>query len=238
MFKLHGSNVHTATTGDDGDISNLCWYGYYEWCYFRENKNKFPFNKEELGRVLGPAKGEGNEMAQWILNANGNIVPQRSHRPLKTEKVYSEQERMKQKLFDALIERRWGTSINPSITKDTEDSDNGDNEFKEYEDDDEKAMIVPKIEDTVDANGRLLNQMPAYDQILHSEVSLQTGEEMSVGKVIQRALGPNGTVAGTYDENPFLNTIIYEVEFPNGDVKEYAANIIAKNMLTQVNPDG
>jgi hypothetical protein len=64
------------------------------------------------------------------------------------------------------------------------------------------------------------------------------GEEMSVGKVIQGALGPDGTVAGNYDENPILNTMIYDVEFPNGDIKEYAANIIAENMLTQVDSDG
>jgi hypothetical protein len=177
-------------------------------------------------------------MAQWILKANGNVVPRRSHRPLKTEEVHSEQERMKQKVFDALIKRRWGTPINPSITKDTEDPDNGDNAFEAYEDDDEQARIISNIEDAVDANGQLLNQMPAYDRILNSEVSLQTGEEMSVGKVTQRALGPDGTVAGTYDENPFLNTMIYEVEFPNGDVKEYAANIITENMLTQVDSDG
>jgi hypothetical protein len=85
MFNLHGSNAHAATTGDEGDISNLCRYSFYEWCYFRENKNKSPFNKEVLGRVLGPAKGEGNDMAQWILKANGNVVPRRTHRPLKTE---------------------------------------------------------------------------------------------------------------------------------------------------------
>jgi hypothetical protein len=30
----------------------------------------------------------------------------------------------------------------------------------------------------------------------------------------------------------------YDVEFPNGDIKEYAANIIAENMLTQVDSDG
>jgi hypothetical protein len=238
MFKLHGSNAHTATTEDDGDISNLCRYGYYEWCYFRENKNKSPLNKQVLGRVLGPAKGEGNEMAQWILKANGNVVLRRRHRPLKTEEAHSEQERMKHKVFDALIKRRWGTSINPSITKDIEDPDNGDNEFEEYGDDDEQARIIPDIEDAVDANGRLLNQMPAYDRILNSEVSLQTGEEMSIGKVTHHALGPDGTVAGTYDENPFLNTMIYEVESPNGDAKEYAANIIAENMLTQVDSDG
>ena len=238
MFKLHGGNAHTATTGDDGDISNICKYGWYEWCYFRENKNKFPFNKEVLGLVLGPSKGEGNEMAQWILKANGNVVPRRTHRPLKTEEVHSEQERLKRNVFDALIVRRWGTSINPPNNEGTEDSDTGGDEFEEYEDEDEEARVIPDIEDTVDAKGRLLNQMPAYDRILNSEVSLQVGEDMSVGKVTQRALGPDGTVAGTYDENPSMNTMIYEVEFPNGDVKEYAANIIAENMLTQVDTDG
>ena len=64
------------------------------------------------------------------------------------------------------------------------------------------------------------------------------GEEMSIGKVIQRALGPEITVAGTSDENPFLNTIIYVVEFPNRDVKEYAENIISESTLTQVDSDG
>ena len=58
------------------------------------------------------------------------------------------------------------------------------------------------------------------------------------GKVIQRTIGPDGQVTGTYDNNPFLNSIIYDVEFSDGQVKEYAANIIAENMLTQVDSDG
>jgi hypothetical protein len=32
--------------------------------------------------------------------------------------------------------------------------------------------------------------------------------------------------------------MIYEVEFPDGQIKEYTANMIAKNMLTQVDSDG
>ena len=42
----------------------------------------------------------------------------------------------------------------------------------------------------------------------------------------------------TCHDNPFLNTITYDIEFSNGQVKEYGANIIAKNMLTQVDLDG
>eukprot|EP00957_Ditylum_brightwellii_P136491 10409346-Ditylum_brightwellii.AAC.1 len=35
-----------------------------------------------------------------------------------------------------------------------------------------------------------------------------------------------------------LNSTIYEVEFPDGEVKDYAANVIAENMLTQVDYKG
>ena len=44
-------------------------------------------------------------------------------------------------------------------------------------------------------------------------------------------------MTGTYHDNPFLNTITYE-EFSDGQVKEYGTNIIAENMLTQVDSDG
>ena len=142
LFQLHGSNAHTALTGDEGDISNLCNYKWYDWCYFRDHKNKFPFNREVLGRVLGPAKGEGNEMAQWILKANGNVVPRRSMRPLNTEEVHSEQEQAKRKVFSDLIKRRWGTSINPPRNAEPEPDDL---ESDEYEDDDEVARVVPNI---------------------------------------------------------------------------------------------
>ena len=82
-FRLHGSTPHTLTTGDEGNISNLCQYEWYEWCYFRDQTAAFPNNKEVLGRVLGPARGAGNEMAQWILKMNGRVVHRRSLRPPK-----------------------------------------------------------------------------------------------------------------------------------------------------------
>ena len=206
VFTLHGSNPHADLTGEEGDMSNLCQHKWCDWCYSREQKNKFPYNREVLGRVLGPAKGAGNEMAQWILKANGNVAPRRSSRPLKVDEIHSATELKKRAIFDGLIERRWGTSINPPKSKDSDNLDD-DNEFEECESEDERKRTVPDIEGTVDANGKLLNQQPAYDKILHSEVSLQLGESMTVGRVTKRALGPDGTVAGTYDENPCLNTM-------------------------------
>ena len=87
----------------------------------------FPNNKEVLGRVLGPARGTGNEMAQWILKANSRVVPRKSLRPLKVDEIHSPVEIKKREVFDELIQRRWGSQITPSNTQQK-------NVFKKYED--------------------------------------------------------------------------------------------------------
>jgi hypothetical protein len=153
-----------------------------------------------------------------INKGNGRVVPCHSLLPLKVDERHSVMELKKQAIFDGLIESRWGTSINPTIVSDAEILDD------EYEDDEEAAHIVPGIEDTVETNGQLLNQQPAYNRILHSEVSLQLREEMSVGKVTKCTIDPDGTKAGSYDEDPYLNSMVYEVEFPDRQIKEYAAS--------------
>ena len=130
-----------------------------------------------------------------------------------------------------MIERRWGHPI-----KDVKSSNHDD--FEEYTSPDEEAKLVIDIEDTVDASGRLLNQNPAYDRILNAEVQLQVDGQSAKGRVTKRSLGPDGEQRGRYDENPILNSIVYDVEFDDGTVREYAANVIAENMLTQVDADG
>eukprot|EP00957_Ditylum_brightwellii_P074574 5666733-Ditylum_brightwellii.AAC.1 len=35
-----------------------------------------------------------------------------------------------------------------------------------------------------------------------------------------------------------LNSIVYKVEFLDGEIKKYAANVIAKSMLTQLDFEG
>ena len=86
--------------------------------------------------------------------------------------------------------------------------------------------------------GRVLEQQLAFDKIINAEVMIQNGDEMAMGKVARRSHDADGRTTGTYHDNPFLNTITYDVEFPDGQVKEYGANITAENMLTQVDLDG
>ena len=93
LFQLEERNAHFSVTGENGDISNLCQFAWYGWCYYREHTAGFTPQHNVLVRVLGPYKGEGNEMSQWILKSNGRVVPRHTAVPLNTAQLNSVMER-------------------------------------------------------------------------------------------------------------------------------------------------
>ena len=105
LLQFQGKNPHKATFGEEGYISNLCRFDWYEWMYLWDGSAKYPFPKLSLGGCLGPMKNEGNEMCQAILKQNGTIVPRRSIRALNSEElaITNETEARKRLEFDATI---------------------------------------------------------------------------------------------------------------------------------------
>ena len=93
--------------------------------------------------------------------------------------------------------------------------------FEIYEDDNENGHHIPDIEDSVNSSRHLLNQLLAYSHLLNAEVQLQLDNEIAMGKVVCWALCPEGIVVRKYDDNSILNSMTYEVEFINGQVREY-----------------
>ena len=85
LFQLQGQTPHIATFDEEGDISKKSNFGWYEWVHFRETTAKLPFPAHVLGLCLGPSKNEGNEMTQWVLKQNGQIVPRIKMRRLTLE---------------------------------------------------------------------------------------------------------------------------------------------------------
>ena len=70
------------------------------------------------------------------------------------------------------------------------------------------------------------------------EVRLPQGEKELYGKVIGLCLDKNGKMIGDPNSNPFMNTVLYEVQFEDGTSKAYGANILADNMWRSVNDEG
>ena len=65
----------------------------------------FPFQKEELGRCIGPIRNGGNNMWQWVLQKNGQVALRRNLRRLRLEEltVTKETESNKHAPFNADI---------------------------------------------------------------------------------------------------------------------------------------
>jgi hypothetical protein len=145
----------------------------------------------------------------------------------------SETEKAKRSVFTDLIKARWGTSASPPLAETIKDYD-----FESYEDDDEMPFSMPEFDDPVDATGRALDSQPAYDKLINAELMLPQNGEYQPVTVIGRTVGPNGRPKGNYDEVPLMNTMTYNVRFPDSDVKEYSANVISENMLNQVDDEG
>ena len=190
-------------------------------------------NKELLGRVLGPFKNEGNEMAQAILTAQGTIVPRRTVRPLSKSELISDVEKQKREVFDRCIQSKLGhnASEKPPST--------ANKDYVPYSDGNLDPPNLEDIEeDPVDNDGLSMFEKPVTDHLIHAEVVMPKGENNLLAKVIGRSKAEDGNTIGTYDENLMLNTLVHDVQFPDGTVKEYSANVIAENLYSQVDSNG
>ena len=74
--------------------------------------------------------------------------------------------------------------------------------------------------------------------MINAEVLLTHEETQQTAKFIIRTIYSNGNIIETFDEKPVLNSLVYDVEFPDGAVKKYASNAIAENVLSQVDSSG
>ena len=235
LFQLNGNTPTAATFGTQGDISNICQFGWYDWCYFREEgKVQFPMQKRQLGRVLGPMKNEGNAMTQAVLTIKGSVVPRRTCQPLTIAEINSPVEIEKRKKFDEAIFKIHGDSMSlPSPTSKPEDS-----HLADFYSNDDVDTTTKHDDDPVDVTGQAVFEKPFNDLLINAEVLLPQGEDLKPAKVKGRSKDIHGDIIGTFDDNPLLNSILYDVEFPDGAVKQYAANTIAENMYSQVDHQG
>ena len=73
---------------------------------------------------------------------------------------------------------------------------------------------------------------------MNAEVLLPQGGEKRLAKVIKRSVDLDGKVIGNYNELLVLNTILYDVKFPDGSINPYSANLITENILMQADSYG
>jgi len=77
------------------------------------------------------------------------------------------------------------------------------------------------------------------DTYLNMEVALPRDDTgPTFAKVTKRLRDANGIPIGVANDNPILDTRVYEVEYMDGRKASLAANAIATNMFAQIDDDG
>jgi hypothetical protein len=78
----------------------------------------------------------------------------------------------------------------------------------------------------------------SYDNLLTTQQLLPHNDSMQPAHVIQRKRDELGNQFGLANDNPSHDTRTYEVQFSDGTIQEYAANIIAKSIFSLVDHEG
>jgi hypothetical protein len=74
---------------------------------------------------------------------------------------------------------------------------------------------------------------------LNMELALpREGGEVQFGRVVKRMRDKDGLPIGTANDNPILDSRMYEVEFQDGYRTSLAANAIAENLFAQIDDEG
>ena len=82
------------------------------------------------------------------------------------------------------------------------------------------------------------DEYPDLDNFIHASLLLDVGGEKLQGRVIKRVKDIDGNRKGKAHPNPLFDTRAYLVEFRDGSVAEYTANIITENIYSQVDEEG
>jgi hypothetical protein len=77
----------------------------------------------------------------------------------------------------------------------------------------------------------------AYNKYINAQIMLPRGNEMQGSKVTSRKRDHDGNPIERSNPNPILDSRIYDVLFANGLTEQYAANVIAEQMFSQVDSE-
>ncbi len=223
LFNLHGRTPYEVVTGRTPDISEYTDYSWYEAVWYYEQGATFPEDKRKLAKWLGVAHRVGQALCYYLLPASGIPIVRSTVQPISQDerKTTVVQEAM-QALDDSIIPKFTDlthTQLSTVPTMFLQDV------YEPYEPETEKPEVSEYTPEM-------------YDALITAEVLLPKDDVLVPATVIGHKRDAAGNPIGTANSNPILDSRVYQVQFHDGDVEDYAANLIAENIYSQVDAEG
>lgn len=231
-------------TGETPDISEYLDFGFYDWVWYRTNAGLAP---AEIGRWLGVSHRVGNSMSYWILPKSGIPVSCSTVQRLTNLELKGNDEQETMKRYTEKLERKWNTESS-DLRGELESSKiphmnvfSLEDESKEFLEEFNKVISNDEIKNAEDVKQSDLFHNEGNDTLINMELGIRRGENNIDHAVVKRrALDEEGIPIGvpSATNNPLTDTRAYEVEFIDGRIEVLTANVIAENLLAQVDEEG
>ena len=245
MYRNKGRTGNEMVYGSTPDISEYVEFQFYDYCFYWDTPQSFPNEKKHMGRWLGIAHRVGQSMVFWIMNDKGKVIARSTVIPLDPSDYDVDENKLRMEALDIAIKERIGdyrNAINEGVKDIPDLSDEELDKQLEFCFDITTEELIgedtPAIHDKrpdVDDGGNDV-ESEAFDKFLGISVEIpgDDGESMVLGKVKGRKRDHDGELIGRSNPNPILNTAVYNVETPDGNI----ANIITEHLWEQVDDDG
>jgi hypothetical protein len=239
-FSMHGRTPYEMTTSQTPDISEYSEFRFYEMLWYYDEMAVFPEDRRKLGRWLGVAHRIGQALCYYLLNSNAQIIVRSTVQKMTQDEKQAENTRNAMQEFDQEIASRIGKCgasppIEVSRRRENLEVDSRIM-FDEY--DNKAEGPTEPMEPEAEKPEIAEFTTEAYDKFISAEVMLLKGDILVPAQVVGHKRGQDGNPIGQENTNPLLDSRVYEVEFPDGHIEEYVANIIAKNIYAEVDAEG
>lgn len=227
LYPLYGETPLAMLTGNTPDISHLVEFSWYDFVWY-SNPGQ---DGRRLGRWLGPSHDVGQAMCSKILTAKGKVISRTSVWPIPLTDSNDDQHKECVQQFETDLKQALGDRVNgiPPENDNEPDVEANTPLFDTYEDDKEKMERMPEVDNFTN---------DSYDKLISAKVMLPVSGTNQHGIVKHRKWDNNGNIIGNMSSNIQTDTSMYEVEFTDGHVESYAANLIAENIYEQLDDEG
>ena len=226
-------------TGETPDISEYLDFDFYDWVLYRSNPG---LGEVEVAKWLGLSHRVGRLMSYWLLLDSGiplsaTTVQQMTNNEKSTEEMQKRMERYKESLRSTFDTKSVNLTkslhdVHPSLIIDPEDED------QSFYDDFTRVIDDSRLKHADDSNAD--NVEVTSDPYVGMELAMQRGADGETvhARVRKRVRDHDGAPIGVAHPNPLLDSRKYEVEYVDGHVEELTANLIAENIIAQIDKEG
>ena len=219
-------------TGETPDISEYLDFGFYDRVWFHENAGLGP---RIPGRWLGVSHKIGRLMSYFVIKSNGEVISRSSVQRVTNLELETDENKAIFAEFDKSIAARFKEDVRKYNAEKPDlehwaDFANDPDFVEEFQ----KVMDNPDIPEAEDYTPEVLE-----DTYVNMELALDRGGDApEFARVRKRLRDANGIPIGVANDNPLLDTRIYEVEYLDGYKASLSANEIAQNLFAQVDEEG